>query len=132
MPQIAKFFLFSLFLVAQPPFAADLDAWLNYAESIKTCKQGTFLLPDPLLYATSQKISFITYKIIGWRSGACQITIKREANELGGFSDAISNCTFTKENLASLSQSASDIATGTITISTDTPANEIMTNSCSQ
>lgn len=125
--------LIFILLNSKAIFAADMSDWTKYANSLQNCTAGTFNLLDPIQMAFSQPPSTITYQIIGWNpAGKCQVSITRVVTIPGEAkpTSVVLKCAFPKEDLATLSQSAKNIASGNVTLSSDDPTAKIMMNSC--
>ena len=121
----------------------DLSQYSAYSESIKNCTKSTFKIPDilrigmlKLAQASGANVSSIsvppiTFEIMGWQSGKCQLKITQVIPSANGKPDGfmITNCMFSQDDLQILSASAVKYASGQ-DISGNDPATTIMESAC--
>ena len=134
MKKLKLFFLFSFLFTSTAVFAVDMSAWSSYGDSVQQCKAGTFNLPDPIQSAMTGNAQPITYQIVGMNDGACKMNITRNIEMIGQTKPTTMtlNCSIPISKLAILSKSAKDIASGTVTMSSNDPVSNILDSACTQ
>lgn len=125
-----------------PANQQDLSQFSAYSESIKNCTKGTYTLPTlaaVAFYKTANPntpipptIQPMTYEIIGWQAGKCQVKITQVAPAADGSASksVVVNCMIAAGDLPTVSASAAKMASGNASFTTADPANHVMQSAC--
>jgi hypothetical protein len=122
--------------------------WSAYSDNIKNCTPGVFQLPNVVLISmlkmaqqansstavpSLSSIPPITYTILGWQSGKCQVKVTQMMPNEGASPSqetVTMTCHFSQDQLQTLADSAAQLASGSFSISTDDQTSKIMSQAC--